>query len=50
MSIQEVKEARFSDFAQLIGEVVGVERAPILFQVEKGKGTVKDRDDCSSHH
>jgi len=30
-----------SDFAQLIGEIVGVERAPILFQIEKGKGLLK---------
>ncbi len=30
-----------SDFAQLIGEVVKVERAPILFQVEKSKGLLK---------
>lgn len=30
-----------ADLAQLIGEVVGVERAPILFEVEGVKGTLK---------
>jgi hypothetical protein len=30
-----------ADLAQLIGEVVGVERAPILFEVERGKGTLR---------
>lgn len=30
-----------ADFAQLIGEVVTVERAPISFDVEGGKGTLK---------
>lgn len=30
-----------ADQAQLIGEVVAVERAPITFAVEKGKGTLK---------
>jgi hypothetical protein len=30
-----------ADLAQLIGEVVGVERVPILFEVEKGKGTLR---------
>ena len=30
-----------ADQAQLIGEVVAVERAPIDFSVEKGKGTLK---------
>jgi hypothetical protein len=30
-----------ADLAQLIGEVVGVERAPIAFELEKGKGTLK---------
>src|SRR3972149_1247246 len=29
---------------QLVGEVVGVERAPITFTVEKGRGTVKIGD------
>ena len=29
------------DFAQLIGEVVAVERAPITFTVEESKGTLK---------
>ena len=27
-----------ADFAQLFGEVVGVQRAPITFEVEQGKG------------
>lgn len=30
-----------ADLAQLIGEVVGVERVPIVFEVERGKGTLK---------
>ncbi len=30
-----------ADFAQLIGEVVAVERAPITFTVEEGKGTLR---------
>ncbi len=30
-----------ADVAQLIGEVVSVERAPITFDVEEGKGTLK---------
>ena len=30
-----------ADLAQLIGEVVGVERAPIAFEVERGKGTLR---------
>ena len=30
-----------ADVAQLIGEVVSVERAPITFTVEEGKGTLK---------
>ena len=30
-----------ADFAQLIGEVVAVERAPITFAVEEGKGSLK---------
>ncbi len=30
-----------ADMAQLIGEVVGVERAPIIFEVEKGKGRLQ---------
>jgi len=33
-----------ADQAQLIGEVVAVERAPIDFSVEKGKGTLKAGD------
>ena len=33
-----------ADQAQLIGEVVAVERAPIDFRVEKGKGTLKIGD------
>ena len=30
-----------ADLVQLIGEVVGVERAPITFDIEGGKGTIK---------
>ena len=30
-----------AEFAQLIGEVVAVERAPITFTVEEGKGTLR---------
>ncbi len=30
-----------ADFAQLIGEVVSVERAPITFTVEEGQGTLR---------
>ena len=30
-----------ADFAQLIGEVVAVERAPITFTVEEGKGSLR---------
>jgi hypothetical protein len=30
-----------TDFAQLIGEVVAVERAPITFTVEEGKGSLR---------
>lgn len=30
-----------ADFAALIGEVVAVERAPITFTVEKGRGTIR---------
>lgn len=30
-----------ADFAQLIGEMVAVERAPIAFTVEEGKGTLR---------
>ena len=30
-----------ADFAQLIGEVVSVERAPITFTVEEGKGSLR---------
>ena len=30
-----------ADLVKLIGEVVGVERAPITFQADKGKGTLK---------
>jgi hypothetical protein len=33
-----------ADLAQLVGEVVSVERAPIDFRVEKGKGTLKIGD------
>ena len=33
-----------ADLVQLVGEVVGVERAPITFTVEKGRGTVKIGD------
>jgi hypothetical protein len=30
-----------ADFAKLIGEIVAVERVPITFEVEKGKGRIK---------
>ena len=30
-----------ADVAQLVGEVVAVERAPVLFTVEEGKGTLR---------
>lgn len=30
-----------ADLAQLIGEVVGVERAPIIYELEKGKGRLR---------
>ncbi len=30
-----------ADLVKLIGEVVGVERAPIVFHADKGKGTLK---------
>ena len=30
-----------ADLAQLIGEVVGVERVPIAFELDRGKGTLK---------
>lgn len=30
-----------ADFAKLIGEVVGVERVPMTFEVEKGKGSLR---------
>src|SRR6516162_8345059 len=30
-----------ADLAKLVGEVVGVERAPVTFLVEGGKGTIK---------
>jgi len=33
-----------ADLVKLIGEVVSVERAPILFQVQGGKGTIKIGD------
>jgi hypothetical protein len=33
-----------ADLVQLIGEVVSVERAPITFAVEEGKGTIKVGD------
>jgi hypothetical protein len=33
-----------ADFAKLIGEVVSVERAPITFDVQEGKGTLKIGD------
>jgi hypothetical protein len=35
------KGGPMADLAQLVGEVVGVERAPITFAVEKGKGGLK---------
>ena len=37
-----------ADLAQLIGEVVGTERAPITFQVEEGKGTLKIGQDAEA--
>ena len=37
-----------ADFAQLIGEVVGVERAPIDFSLEKGKGSFSVGDKVSA--
>ncbi len=37
-----------ADLAQLIGEVVSVERAPITFEVEGGVGTVKVGDVASA--
>ncbi len=33
-----------ADLAQLIGEVVSVERVPITYEIEKGKGTIKIGD------
>ena len=30
-----------ADIVRMIGEVVGVERAPITFHIDKGKGTLK---------
>ena len=30
-----------ADLVQLIGEVVGVERVPVTFEVEKGEGTLR---------
>lgn len=30
-----------ADFSQLIGEVVAVERAPITYELQEGKGTLK---------
>jgi hypothetical protein len=35
---------RVAEFASLIGEVVGVERAPIAFRVVEGKGTLRIGD------
>ncbi len=33
-----------ADFAKLVGEVVSVERAPIIFTVDRGRGTLKISD------
>ena len=33
-----------ADLAQLIGEVVSVERVPITYEIEKGRGTIKIGD------
>ena len=40
-----------ADLAQLVGELVGVERAPITHQIEDGAGTLKigDKVDCKMH-
>lgn len=38
------KGGAIADFAQLFGEIVAVERAPIVFTVVQGKGTVKIAD------
>jgi hypothetical protein len=40
-----------ADLAQLVGEVVAVERAPISHQIEDGSGTLKvgDKIDCAMH-
>lgn len=37
-----------ADLVQLIGEVVGVERTPIAFEVEKGMGTLRIGDDIAA--
>ena len=40
-----------ADLAQLVGEIVAVERAPISHTIEDGAGTLKvgDKVDCSMH-
>jgi hypothetical protein len=35
------KGGPMADLAQLVGEIAGVERAPVTFEVEGGKGTLK---------
>ena len=37
-----------AELAQLVGEVVGVERAPITFQVEEGSGTLRIGQDAEA--
>jgi hypothetical protein len=37
-----------ADFAQLFGEIVGVQRAPITFQVDQGKGHLKIGSDIDA--
>ena len=37
-----------ADLAQLVGEVIAVERVPIVFTVQGGKGTVKFGDSASA--
>jgi hypothetical protein len=37
-----------ADLAQLVGEVMGVERAPVTFEVAQGKGYLKIGDDIAT--
>ena len=37
-----------ADLAELVGEMVGVERAPITFQVEEGRGTLRIGQDAEA--